>query len=137
MRRDPRRSPVPIGAGEHEYTRWGYKELLDARAADLSGRHLLGGRHLRDGQDLRPLLGIRHPDLPHGHSVGQRPPDRGALAGPELPHLEFLVKWNQFHQYFYNPLLPVNGIVTVPTGPGMGIELDPAKIVSEREFAVD
>jgi L-alanine-DL-glutamate epimerase-like enolase superfamily enzyme len=31
----------------------------------------------------------------------------------------------------------VNGLVTVPTGPGMGVEIDPAKIVSEREFTVD
>jgi L-alanine-DL-glutamate epimerase-like enolase superfamily enzyme len=31
----------------------------------------------------------------------------------------------------------VNGIVIVPTGPGMGVELDPAKIASEREFTVD
>jgi hypothetical protein len=31
----------------------------------------------------------------------------------------------------------VNGVVTVPTGPGMSVELDPAKIESEREFTVD
>jgi hypothetical protein len=31
----------------------------------------------------------------------------------------------------------VYGAVTVPTGPGMGVEIDPAKIASEREFTVD
>jgi L-alanine-DL-glutamate epimerase-like enolase superfamily enzyme len=33
--------------------------------------------------------------------------------------------------------LPVDGYVTVPTGPGMGVELDPAKIEEERDFRVD
>jgi len=27
------RSNVPIATGEHEYTRWGLKQLMDARAA--------------------------------------------------------------------------------------------------------
>jgi L-alanine-DL-glutamate epimerase-like enolase superfamily enzyme len=29
---------------------------------------------------------------------------------------------------------PVNGIIRVPTQPGMGVELDPAKIEEEREL---
>ena len=30
-----RASPVPISGGEHEYTRWGFKALLDAEAVDV------------------------------------------------------------------------------------------------------
>ena len=61
-----------------------------------------------------------------------------ALSPPEVPYVEFLVKWNEILQFFYKiPVLPVNGIVTVPTGPGMGVEIDPAKIQSECEFTVD
>jgi L-alanine-DL-glutamate epimerase-like enolase superfamily enzyme len=32
---------------------------------------------------------------------------------------------------------PVDGYVTVPTAPGMGVELDETKIEEEREFRVD
>ena len=32
---------------------------------------------------------------------------------------------------------PLNGVVKVPTRPGMGIEIDESKIDSEREFTVD
>jgi L-alanine-DL-glutamate epimerase-like enolase superfamily enzyme len=28
-------SPVPISAGEHEYTRWGFKMMMDLHAADV------------------------------------------------------------------------------------------------------
>ena len=46
----------PISGGEHEYTRWGIKELLDAaRGRPHASRHLLGRRHQRDAENLRPL----------------------------------------------------------------------------------
>jgi L-rhamnonate dehydratase len=49
--------------------------------------------------------------------------------------LEFLVKWNAIHQHFLlHPLVPINGQVTIPDHPGMGLELDPAKIEEEREL---
>ncbi len=52
-------SPIPISGGEHEYTRWGVKQLLDrARVGRAANRHLLGGRHLRDHENLRPGLGL-------------------------------------------------------------------------------
>jgi L-rhamnonate dehydratase len=61
-----------------------------------------------------------------------------ALPPTEVPYIEFLVKWNVILQHFYkNPVLPVDGYVTVPTGLGMGVELDPAKIEEERDFRVD
>jgi L-rhamnonate dehydratase len=55
-----------------------------------------------------------------------------------VPYVEFLVKWNQILQFFYKqPVVPVNGWVEGPGSPGMGVEIDPAKIDSEREFTVD
>ena len=56
-------SHVPISGGEHEYTRWGLKALLDARACDvLATRHLLGGRHLRNDEDHGAGLRLRRTD---------------------------------------------------------------------------
>ena len=54
------RSKVPIATGEHEYTRWGIKQLMDARAGRCAAaRHLLGRRDLRNAQDCRAGLGLR------------------------------------------------------------------------------
>ncbi|RLT41694.1 MAG: mandelate racemase/muconate lactonizing protein, partial [Chloroflexi bacterium] len=57
-------------------------------------------------------------------------------AWPETtcPLLEYLVKWNEIHQFFLaNPLKPINGYVTPPSGPGMGMDLDEGKVESRRE----
>lgn len=78
------------------------------------------------------------PIVPHGHSVPANVQLSAAIPPPEVPYVEFLVKWNEIPQFCYRePVVPVNGFVTVPTGPGMGVEIDPVKISSEREFAVD
>lgn len=132
-------SPVQISGGEHEYTRYGIKELLDARAVDLMQADTYWAGGISEMQKICVLCSAYDiPIIPHGHSVPANVQLSAALSPPEVPYVEFLVKWNQVLQHFYaNPVLPVNGVVTVPTGPGMGVEIDPGKIESEREFTVD
>jgi len=112
---------------------------LDARAVDLmqADTYWAGG--------ISEMVKISHlcaaydiPIVPHGHSVPSNVQLAASLSPLEVPYVEFLVKWNEILQYFFkDPVVPVNGIVTVPTRPGMGIEIDPAKVDSEREFTVD
>ncbi len=131
-----RRSPVPTATGEHEYTRWGLKALMDAGAADVlqPDTYWAGGvSELMKIAQMATTYDL--PVIPHGHSVPANIHVSAALPIPTVPLVEFLVKWNAVHQYFFaNPVVPVNGVVTVPHGPGMGVELDPGKVVSEREL---
>lgn len=133
------KSVVPISGGEHEYTRFGIKQLLDARAVDIMQADTYWAGGISEMQKICTLCSAYDiPIVPHGHSVPANVQISAALSPAAVPYVEFLVKWNEILQHFYkNPVLPVNGIVTVPTGPGMGVEIDPAKIVSEREFTVD
>ena len=75
------------------------------------------------------------PVVPHGHSshatahlIASQPPTT-------TPIQEFLIKWNAIHQFFLkNPLNPIDGMITVPDAPGLGIELDDLKVAAEREI---
>jgi L-rhamnonate dehydratase len=133
------RSVVQISGGEHEYTRFGIKELLDARAVDIMQADTYWAGGISEMHRICVLCNAYDvPIVPHGHSVPANVQLSAALSPADVPYVEFLVKWNEILQHFFkNPVVPVNGVVTVPTGPGMGVEIDPAKIVSEREFAVD
>ena len=52
---------------------------------------------------------------------------------PQVPFIEYLIKWQTLLQFFFKEkLVPVNGMVTVPDRPGMGIEIDPDTIAVER-----
>ncbi len=130
------RSRVPIATGEHEYTRWGIKQLLDAGAADVlqPDTYWAGGiTEMVKIAALASCYGI--PVIPHGHSVPANIQLSAALPIPSVPLVEYLVKWNDLLQYFWKePVGPVNGMVTVPKGPGMGVEIDPAKIERERDL---
>lgn len=133
------KSVVQISGGEHEYTRFGIKELLDARAVDIMQADTYWAGGISEMQKICILCSAYDiPIVPHGHSVPANVQLSAALSPVDVPYVEYLVKWNEILQFFYkNPVRPVNGVVTVPTGPGMGVDIDPAKIDSEREFTVD
>ena len=118
--RDPATNrSCPSHGGEHEYTRWGIKELLDARAVDLmqADTYWAGG--------ISEMVKICHlcaaydiPIMPHGHSVPSNVQLSAALSPVEVPYVEFLVKWNQILQHFFkDPVLPENGVVKVRPAP--------------------
>ncbi len=132
-----RRSPVPISGGEHEYTRWGLKQLMDAEAVDVLQPDIYWAGGISELMKICAMASAYDlPVIPHGHST---PATAHLIAAqPEVtcPILEYLIKWNEVHQFFLkHPLKPVDGMVTVPQGPGMGMALDPEKIEDERELS--
>jgi len=131
-----RRSPVPIATGEHEYTRWGLKQLMDAGAADVLQPDTYWAGGISEMQKICAVASTYDlPVIPHGHSVPANVQLIAAQPANLCPMVEFLVKWNKLLQHFWKePVMPVNGVVTVPQGPGMGVELDHEKIETEREL---
>lgn len=131
-----RRSPVPIATGEHEYTRWGIKQLLDAGACEVIQADTYWAGGISEMVKICTLASAYGAAvIPHGHSVPANIHLSAALPIPQVPLIEYLVKWNHLLQHFWkDPVRPVNGMITVPEGPGMGMELDPAKIESERDL---
>lgn len=131
-----RRSPVPTATGEHEYTRWGLKQLMDAQAADVLQADTYWAGGISEMQKIFTVATTYDlPVIPHGHSVPANVHLSAAMPALSCPMVEFLVKWNVILQFFWKePLVPVNGYVTVPDRPGMGMELDMDKVEEEREL---
>jgi L-alanine-DL-glutamate epimerase-like enolase superfamily enzyme len=73
------------------------------------------------------------PVIPHGHSTPASAHLIAAMPPNVCPLLEYLVKWNEVHQFFLKtPLKPEGGVVRVPETPGMGMDLDESRIESQR-----
>jgi L-rhamnonate dehydratase len=134
-----RRLPFPIATGEHEYTRWGAKQLLDARAADVIQPDIYWAGGISEVVKICTLASTYDVQvIPHGHSTHTTAHFLYAQPPQLCPLIEYLLKWNQIHQHFLRtPLQPVNGIVVPPDVPGMGMELDEAKISRQRELHWD
>ncbi|MBI3962336.1 MAG: mandelate racemase/muconate lactonizing protein, partial [Deinococcus sp.] len=126
---------IPIATGEHEYTRWGLKALMDAKVADVLQPDVFWAGGISETMKICALASAY--DLvviPHGHSVPATVHIIAAQPVATCPLLEYLIKWNEVNQFFFkNPIKPVGGSVTLPTGPGMGVELDEDRIESRLE----
>ncbi len=129
-------SPIDISGGEHEYTRWGFRQIVERGAMDVLQPDIYWCGGLSETIKICSLASAFDlPVIPHGHSshatahlIASQPPT-------VTPIQEFLIKWNAIHQFFLEePLNPVNGMITVPDTPGMGIAIDESKVESEREL---
>jgi len=130
------RTGVPIATGEHLYTRWQVKQVLDAGAADViqADPDWCGGI-----SELVKIAAICSaydvPVCPHGHSLHAALHVAAALPHSVLPMVEFLILHQRSKQRFMKGFLePQGGVLTPPETPGLGIEIDPAKVQSRREI---
>jgi L-alanine-DL-glutamate epimerase-like enolase superfamily enzyme len=127
-------SGIPIATGEHLYTRWQVKQLLDAGAADFvqADPDWCGGI-----SELVKIAAVCSafdvPLYPHGHSLHAALHVAAACPPTVFPMVEFLILHQRSKQRFMKGYLePEKGMVALPSAPGLGIELDPAKVQGRR-----
>ena len=140
-----RGQPVPVAGGECEFTRWGFREVFTRRAIDIVQPDTCAAGGLTECKriaDMATAFGVRY--VPHvwGTGIGlaaslqllavlpHSPPRRTPIE----PMLEFDRSEHPFRQSIMSrPIEHNRGIVTIPDGPGLGIEINRAVL---KEFAV-
>lgn len=125
---------IPIAGGEHEYTRWGLKQYMDAEAVDVLQPDIYWAGGITEMLKICALASTYDlPVIPHGHSTPASAHLIASQPPAVCPMLEYLIKWNEVHQFFLKyPLKPVDGVVHLPERPGLGMELDEARIDAQR-----
>ncbi|WP_227379395.1 enolase C-terminal domain-like protein [Haladaptatus halobius] len=130
-------APMPISGGEHEFTRWGHKELLEREAVDIlqPDVHRCGG--------MTELLKIDNiasahdvPVIPHS---GTNPHLHFIAASTNSPMAEYfpIPNWYKERQQaaedrestyadaiYADPPNAENGTISLPKGPGISAELN-------------
>ena len=140
-----RGQPIPVAGGECEYTRWGFRQVFVSAAMDIVQ------------PDTCAAGGIVRMQEDRGHGGSVRRPVRAARVGhralrwpprcncwrycrtirsrrtPLEPILEFDRSEHPFRQaVLTHPLEHVRGVVQVPDGPGLGIEIDRDALLKYR-----
>jgi D-galactarolactone cycloisomerase len=130
------RQPIPVAGGETWHTRWGMKEPVETRCVDILQPDLAGVGGFTEAKrvaDLAALHGVRV--VPHvwGTAVHIAAALQFMAAmvpspvrvNPIEPILEFDRTHNPFRQAIVKtPIEHVNGVVAIPNGPGLGIEIN-------------
>jgi L-alanine-DL-glutamate epimerase-like enolase superfamily enzyme len=127
-------STVAIAGGEHEYTRWGVRDLLEAGAVDILQPDPTWAGGLTEMSRICALAsayGI--PVIPHHgglaslHLIASQP-----LA--TCPIQEWLLQHGRRGNVFLkHKIEPVDGAFALPPGPGLSMELDEAAVESAEE----
>ncbi len=130
---------MPVAAGEHEYTRWQFRDLIEHGRVDILQPDVVKCGGITEMRKIAVLAETHNKDfVPHQtqttigtaanlHVVAalkfcDRPQE---FTGPPAPELEDL---------FEEPLRFTDGRLTVPDKPGLGLELDERKL---RKLAAD
>ncbi len=119
---------TPICTGENFYTRHGFRELIQAQAADIiSPDHAKAGG-LLEGRRIADLADIYYiPVSPHNicSPIGTMAVSHLCAAIPNFQVLEFHHLDNEiWHTLTLERDLIQEGHITIPTTPGLGVSLD-------------
>jgi L-alanine-DL-glutamate epimerase-like enolase superfamily enzyme len=121
---------IPITAGENEFTRYGCRDLIVNKSADILNLDTVKAGGITEYRKIAALASAFHiPVSPHGsphmavHLLAATP---NALIMETYPGV----------QSRYNPVLPLypvhEGYITVPEEPGLGIDPDPELVKKYR-----
>ncbi|RTL69383.1 MAG: mandelate racemase/muconate lactonizing enzyme family protein [Hyphomicrobiales bacterium] len=137
---------MAVAGGENEFTRWGFREAIVRKAMDIVQPDVCAAGGLSECKKIATLA-ITHgvECVPHawGSAVGLAAtihflaalPDQPPSLFPFSPMLEFEQEENPFRDHLaLEPIRQVEGRVKVPTGPGLGVEID-RKIIDRHRVA--
>jgi L-alanine-DL-glutamate epimerase-like enolase superfamily enzyme len=125
---------IPVAAGEHEYTRWQFRDLIEQANPDILQPDLVKCSGISEAVKIAVLASAHHKLLcPH-----QTQPTIGQAANLHFTSVfvtndmaQELAEGGQhsdLHALFQNPLEFKDGRMKVPDGPGLGLELDEARL---------
>ncbi len=129
------RQPIPIAGGEVEHARYGFRDLLSARALDIAQPDLGGVGGLSEGLKVAALAatnGVRVQPHVWGtavllaaslHYIAYLPDLPGAIDSPR-PMLESDRTEHPIRNLLGPNLVAEPPWVDVPTGPGLGVEIN-------------
>ncbi len=119
---------VPVSAGEHEYTRWQFRDLIERAQVDIIQPDIVKCGGFTEIRRIAALGEAHHKHMvPHmtQPTIGTAANLHfiASLRDASRPQ-EFTGVSEQLNALFKAPLVLEDGHIAVPTGPGLGLELD-------------
>ena len=135
---------MAVAGGENEFTRWGFRDLVVRKAMDIVQPDVCAAGGISECRKIATLAAAHGVEcVPHawGSAIGLAAtlhfiaalPDQPPSLRPIPPMLEFEQCENPFRDHLSKePIVQVKGIVQIPTGAGLGIEVDRAVLARYR-----
>ena len=124
---------IPIAAGETDCTRWHISERLSRHAVDVLLPDICRAGGITEGRRIATVASLHNTKwaahVSMGTSIHVAAAAHLAAASANFLIFEFSSTTNPIgDQLLTAPLHPERGVLTVPDGPGLGIEFDEARL---------
>ena len=115
---------LPIATGERIFTKWGFREILEKGAATILQPDLCHAGGITEVRLIAGMAEAYYAALAPHNPLGPISLAAGLQIAASIPNFLCQEQVSMGDGYIKNPFKVKDGYVDLPTGPGLGIELD-------------
>jgi galactonate dehydratase len=115
---------LPIATGERVFTKWGFREVLEKRAATILQPDLCHAGGITEVRLIAGLAEAYYATIAPHNPLGPISLAAGVQLAASIPNFLCQEQRSLGEGYLKQPFTLHRGYLDVPTGPGLGIELD-------------
>ena len=115
---------LPIATGERVFTKWGFREVLEKKAATILQPDLCHAGGITEVRLIAGLAEAYYAAIAPHNPLGPISLAAGIQLAASIPNFLCQEQVSLGEGYLKRPFVVTKGYIDVPTAPGLGIELD-------------
>lgn len=126
-----RSTSLPIATGERIFTKWGFREILEKGAASILQPDLCHAGGIMEARLIAGMAESYYATMAPHNPLGPISLACGIQFAASIPNFLCQEQVNLGEGYLKEPFKVEGGYLSIPTGPGLGIELDEEKLADK------
>src|SRR5258706_15911087 len=119
---------LPIATGERIFTKWGFREILEKKAAIVLQPDLCHAGGITEGRLIAGMAEAFYATIAPHNPLGPISLAAGVQLAASIPNFLCQEQVSLGEGYVKTPFTVKEGYLDLPTGPGLGAELDESKM---------
>jgi galactonate dehydratase len=115
---------LPIATGERVFTKWGFREVLEKKAATILQPDMCHAGGITEVRLIAGMAEAYYADIAPHNPLGPISLAAGVHLAASIPNFLIQEQVSLGEGYMKNPFTVKEGYLELPTGPGLGVELD-------------
>jgi galactonate dehydratase len=122
---------LPIATGERIFTKWGFREILEKKAAIILQPDMCHAGGIFEARIIAGMAEAYYAAVAPHNPLGPISLAAGIQLAASVPNFLCQEQVSLGEGYLKTPFKVVDGFVMIPTGPGLGIEIDEAQLADK------
>lgn len=115
---------LPIATGERVFTKWGFREVLEKKAATILQPDMCHAGGITEVRLIAGMAEAYYADIAPHNPLGPISLAAGIQLAASIPNFLIQEQVSLGEGYVKHPFTVSNGFLNLPTAPGLGVELD-------------